>query len=237
MTDKCFRTEDLGELSQLASDDARRAHLAECPRCRADLAAYQAFMETVTLPGEADAEDARSRLAAALAEGICPVHAQPAESARAPEARPGRALRAIWRGLTCPALRPAWGLVAVVLLVVAAQQITHFGQRRDEPIVLRGPGSRAGEAVTASWERLADGGVRFTWMRVAGVERYSLALYRSDLSELDRIDAGTEQTLLLDAQAISRLAGTDSVLYWRLIGLRAGEEHARSTLGSLELRR
>ena len=237
MTDNCYRTEDLGDLIALSPSDPRRAHLAECPRCRADLAAYLAFMDPVALPGEADPEDARSRLAAALEEGILRVHPLQAESVREPAARPGQALRTFWRGLTRPVLRPAWGLAAVVLLIAAAQQITHFGQRRDEPIVLRGPQSAATEVVTTSWEQLDSGGVRFTWAPVAGAETYSIALYRGDLSELDRIDAGAEHTLLLDAQAIARLAAGESVLYWQLTCLHAGEECARSTLRSLELRR
>jgi hypothetical protein len=41
MGESCYSPEQLAELATLAADDPRRAHLENCPHCRALLAAYQ----------------------------------------------------------------------------------------------------------------------------------------------------------------------------------------------------
>jgi hypothetical protein len=261
MTDECYRSDELEELAATPPGDPRRAHLAECPRCRTDLAAYLAFMNPGPHPAEADPEDARTRLAAALEREILPAQSPHTGVVREPQQPPDHPVRAFWRSMTRPVLRPVWGLAAVVLLIVAAQQAVQFSRRAGEPIVLRGPAEAAAEAVTASMEMLDDGSVRFRWPPVTGAESYSIALYRGDLSQLDRFDAGAATTLLLDAQTIARLsgaatggavggavgsaaggaaggsAGGEPILYWRLLCLRGGEQYAHSTLGSLDVQR
>ncbi len=237
MTDRCYKTEEFGELAALPPDDPRRAHLADCPRCRADLSAYLAFLHPRELPTIADPEDARMRLAAALEREILSGHPSPGGSVRASGEQAGHRLRALWRTLTRPALRPAWGLAVVALLVVATQQIAQFSRHPSEPIVLRGPDGTVAAVVTATMEQLDDGSARFTWAPAPGAESYRIAFFRGDLSELETIDAGARNALLVDAPTVARLAAGEPVLYWQLVCLRGGEECGRSALGSLEWRR
>src|SRR5450432_2463452 len=106
-TQGCHSDEELGVLAGLPDADARLAHVAQCPRCSALLAEYRGFMSGETAPGARLAE-ADGRLAQALAAGMDAA----AYGARTPVQRPD----GWFARLFAPALRPALGLAAFVVL-------------------------------------------------------------------------------------------------------------------------
>ncbi len=65
MTPDCIPDEALAAFVAPGARDARREHLAGCPRCRARLASYLSFLQAEDVAG-ADPDDAGARLAALL---------------------------------------------------------------------------------------------------------------------------------------------------------------------------
>lgn len=221
MSHRCYEIEELGRLTQLAADDPQLRHLATCPRCRARLAAYRQFMQPDALPPEAQAERAQARLTAALEEAA--VAAPTTRMRRSP-------FESLITTLRRPALVPAWGLVAVLLLVWI---FAGDGLRNGEaPGVLRGEETARGRVILAAdADALSDGTLLLTWQPHAACEEYELLILGSDLAELRRIAVGSETEWVFDPAELEE----GETFYWRIVGLEDGEPVARSSLKPMDL--
>lgn len=196
------------------------AHVQGCPRCRALLAQHRAFLESeagTVAPTATQLADADAALAAALEREMSggrvapPVTASPRTLAAEPRA-------SWWQALFAPALRPAWGFAAV--LVVAGG--VYLSVRPD---VQRGE-VRGDSPVSASVTTLApvasEGAVTLSWEPVAGADHYDVVLLAPDLSEIGEPVRVSEPTYVLrhDALPAGVTAGTN--LLWQVTA-RAGE--------------
>jgi hypothetical protein len=243
MSDQCFRIEELAEVARLPVDDPRRAHLARCPRCRARLASYKAFMDSAELPEGADTADAKSRLSLAMQREIFGVHAAQIEAdasvsrstGRDSGASPEGPIRRLMQLLTMPALRPVWAVGVVALLVVVVHEALQPARVTQGPITLRGTDEGSGAAVAAEARVLEDGSILFSWNPITDADRYELVLYGADLSEIGRLDAGPANFLMLRPDARPEAARHGVGLFWRVLCLRGGDELVRSALGGVRI--
>lgn len=222
VTDECYRVEDLGEVIAAIRQGKRPGHLDACPRCRALLASYHAFLNPPDLPESGELEEVARRVAlpgAAAVAGATPTRE---------EARPG-IVHWVMRLLELPGFRPA---VAVGLVGLAV--IVYLGGRPDgtSPTpsrVLRGDGPGSGAAVTLLPPREAsDGGTILAWRAVPGADAYTLVLYRADLTTLDRRETPGDTTLVVPRAEMETLLAAGP-LYWQVVAKKSNAELMRST--------
>jgi len=219
---KCQPLEALEALRLLPTDDPRRAHLDDCPRCQALLESLDSFLAPDdAAPAEGDAARARTTLRAALATEM-------AAEAERPRARLWERLLATFRS------RPAWGVATALVVAAAVLLLQQWGQEAPRS-TLRGRAPVAGEGVVRLLGPLptADGGLQLRWGRVVGAQRYDVRLYRPDLTAIATLDAGVETSLTLGAEQLA--AAQDGTLLYKVIAYRGGDEIASSVVETLLL--
>lgn len=215
-TAECVEPEALDALLALAEGDPRRDHLRTCARCHALAESYALFLA----PADAheshvdDADRAFDALRARLLAG---------------EVSPALR-RSTWRDWFAPALRPAWALAALTVLVGGALVVSRL-QAPAPNHVLRGTTDQA--MTLAPPVALADGDVRLGWKGVPGADTYEVVFYSSTLDELDRAAAGAETSILLPAGRIPAVYEKGEILLYRIIASHGGDEVARSPVGTL----
>lgn len=214
MEERCLAIEDLEALPNLPADDPRRRHLETCAACRALAASYREFMTPGEPRPEGELRDARRQIGAALAKEM-----------DAP--RRGRGLVGWLDFLTRPALRPAWGMIAVLAVVLIGWSLWPTGGRMETDL-LRGNEDATTLQATASLEQ--DGRVVVTWLPVADATDYAIILIGEDLEDLARLNVGTVTSYVLPPEYTEGQA----TLLWRLVAYQDGEEMARSSLQALE---
>jgi hypothetical protein len=243
MTEPCHTLEELAAVAELPPGDPRRAHLDACPRCRASLRSYREFMEPAELPAEARSQWARERLAATLEREVAGSGAEPGLEFAGAGAAPSwertglgtvvqRALARLRSGGS-PALWPALAAVTVALLLVI---VMPSGVLRRAPTApaLRGPEGQARNTWGGAARLLDSGATVFTWREIPGPERFAVLLYGPDLGEIARFDAARDTFLIVPPAG--PLAGDGDrrmppgARFYRIVGLRGGEEYARSGL-------
>jgi hypothetical protein len=103
------------------------------------------------------------------------------------------------------------------------------------PPVLRGggPGARP-EVVLESPRVLPGGSLVLSWRPAEPpVDSYRVVLYDSTLFILSELAAGMDTQMVLAPEDLARY-GADASLFWRVLGLRGGDEAIRSGLELLE---
>lgn len=231
MSERCFEIEELARIAKLPADDPGRAHLTSCPRCRARLTVYEDFMRAEMDAEMANPQDADERLAATLQKEIFGAEELPVKARR-------HSRDMVWwqqlRDLfTKPALRPVWGVVAAVLVVLAVREIAfpdrvpESGQR-----VLRGTDERVSQYVTANVRFQTDGQVIFSWAANPESDRCEIAFYGTDLAEIGLLDGGPGTELRTSGDELPVKAGQAAV-FWRVIYLRNEDRIDQSPLVKL----
>jgi hypothetical protein len=208
-----LRPDELEDVLNARPQDPRQTHARECPRCGALLDTYRLYRAETPLASPAEVADADARLEAAfereLEAGAWPV----ASAAR--ESRPGRAVRSTpwWERLFHPAMRPAWGLAALALILASVLVWPRLRMPAGSGELRGGPSSGAGQvqihAVTVTGSTL-----RIEWGAWPGAEGYVVHFYSGDLQELGPPTAARETTMVLDQSRLPfALASADSVLF------------------------
>jgi len=225
VSEGCYPIERLGEIAELAADDPRRGHLANCPRCRARLAAYERFLSQEDPPKGLDLASAEARLASVLQAEI----GAGATPAAGPVARADDAV-----------VRPEWwrwsGMrwaAALAAMLAVAVGLTVFTDRSDDWLrepVLRGDEDAAAEAFAPTAETLDGGGVLLTWQAVPEAECYRVLLFGADLLEVARWETGVETELSLGPNELAK------AVYWRVVALRGGDTLQQAAVLKLGVR-
>jgi hypothetical protein len=224
MTDGCFRLDELESVLDLDPDDPRRRHLADCPVCRARLAAYRAFIaegppQAGSEPGRAEAE-LGVFLERMIRGGV--------------ETQTGDGFMARLRARRLPKriLVPGMAVAAaaVVILIIALHPFSNGDGRH--PASLRGVDSPTAVALSVQPAVVGEGTVTFSWTRLPGSDRYEVRLFDTKLELIARFEAGRDTSLVLRADVLPK---ADGPLFWRVMAFRGGDEIARSRLLSLDL--
>jgi len=240
----CLAPEDLENVRASASDDSRRVHARECPRCGALLAAYESYHEAREEAPRAEIDEAESRLNAFLAREIgadAPAAAPALVTAAAPGAAPAPAAaptpaplappRPAPRRLVFPAqaprftwIRPALGFAAILAVAGALWwPRTTLGPSR---VTLRGSGATA-PRIALETPVFASGRLTLDWAAYPGADRYEVRFYSSDLTELGRLTA-TDSKLAADAKSLPFAPDSARAVLVRVVALMGGAELASS---------
>lgn len=238
MNERCVTAEQLAGVLELPDSDPRRAHVRECPRCRALALAYQDFMLMAEpLPAGARPKDARKRLDTALSAAIL---VDAASRAAAPDrlaARPAPPQRRTpwWAGF---APRPAWAVVGLLLVLGAGAVWMFLPRDRVNPLVLRNDGSR--QRVDASFvlsppQTDGVGRWRLSWTPVQGADAYQVRFFSSDLEELAQIEPTPVVSITVTRDQLGANQAGGNVVLWRVIALLGGDAIATSPVGTIAL--
>jgi hypothetical protein len=225
----CIRPDDLDDVLALAEHDPRRRHLETCPACRSLIDAYALYGAAEAAPHEVSAAqlaDADRRLAQALEREIGPA----AATSRAPV----RERRESWlERLFQPTLRPAWGLAAVAVVLVAVS-LWPRTTGRDGEITLRQDGGASTEF--AIEHARADGErILVAWSAQPDAEAYRLRFYSADLTEVGRLDAGPAREVSLPRDSLGWVPQDPSrPLLVRVFALSGGDEIGASAAVPIE---
>lgn len=223
----CIRPDDLDDVLALAEHDPRRRHLETCPRCRSLVDAY-ALYGAEDAPREVGATqlaDADRRLSQALAREI---------GATAPSRVPAERRSDSWlERLFQPALRPAWGLAAVALVLVTVSLWPRTAGREGE-ITLRQDGGSSTEF--AIEHARGDGErIRVAWSAQPGADAYRLRFYSADLVEVSRLEAGPVREVSLARDSLGWVPQDPSrPLLVRVFALSGGDEIGASAAVPVE---
>jgi hypothetical protein len=226
----CFEPDDAGRVAALEASDPLRVHARECPRCRALLDAYAAFMaaEPAVVPA-AELADANARLSRAILSATArqgrggePVVERAASGA---EAADGPRPRGLLERLAHPAMRPAWAFVTVAI-VVAGVVLWPRAAGHDGTSALRGGSvAAAPDLRRAEW---SGDELRLAWAGAPGADAFELRFFSTALSELGRTGPYRDSTLVLALSSLPfRAAFGDSVVV-RVVALKDGDAVATS---------
>jgi len=217
---QCFEIEDLGGVIASIHGGRRPEHLDACPRCRALLASYRAFIDPPDVPEGSDVRAARNM----QVPGLPKYQESPSKESDLRDTAPRKPRLRF--GL--PWLRPIWAVGAVALLVLVFRQVGIETHKNEPSHVLRGDSQGTATVVEMlSPVRSTDGGLVLTWRPVPEADAYAVVFYATDLKETGRKRASGEARLVLPPDETPSSASQGPV-YWRVIALKAGSEIARS---------
>jgi hypothetical protein len=222
----CIRADDLDDVLALAERDPRRRHLETCPRCRSLVDAYALYRAADNAPHEAGAAqltDADRRLTQALEREIAPAAPVRAERRR----------DSWFERLFQPAMRPAWGLAAVALVLVTVSLWPRTAGREGE-ITLRQDGGTT-TAFTIEGARANGERIVVAWSEQPGAEAYRLRFYSADLVEVGRLDVGPVREVSLARDSLG-FVPQDPLrpLLVRVFALSGGDEIGASAAVPVE---
>ena len=227
MTNHCVDVEQIEGLLALSDDDPRRRHLDECPRCKAVLTSYLAFIEANTAAG-ADPDAAEARLAGYLetVTGFSP--SRRAETVAGNDGFVSKLTRALF-------LRPAWAAAALVVVAAGILWWSPWSQPervlRDTPQGVPG----AGIPLDLHAPQIQPGNfILLTWEPLEGAEEYQVRLYGEDLAEIVRFQPTEAPSLSLDRSKLPE--ETPAVVLWRVAALQDGDEIGISEPAPLQIR-
>jgi hypothetical protein len=231
---RCFSVEEIAGVESLEPNDPRRQHVESCPRCSVMRASYLRFLDPAIPAADRAFQDAERRLGSFLDRAV--ESGAPAETTGA-TGRPGGSwldrLREAWRA---PALRPAWALAGLAVLLAAGAVTLRLGGGGS--IVLRGSESpsagRAGVVQVESARALGGGSLELRWRALEGADAYRVEFYGADLAPWATREAGQALTLkLAPGDLPPDRVGQEAL--WRVVALRRGAEVGRSSLEPLRL--
>ena len=228
MSDGCYEIEDLDDLVAAVRQGTGPKHLDACPKCRALLASYRAFVDPPDVPGGSNVRVASEGLRLRVIANFPPGEGHTAETGSETARRP-------WLRIGIPWLRPVWAAGLVVLVAFAFWEIGLNANRSLPSHVLRGDGATESAIVQVLAPRdAADGGTVFSWRAVPGADAYAVVFYRADLSEVGRRQVAADTMLVVPAAELTALTAGEPI-YWQLVALKSGAEIGRSTPRALAL--
>jgi hypothetical protein len=235
MTSRCLTIEQLDRAGAWPDDDPRRLHIDNCPRCRALLASYRAFVEPSDAPPGADPAAAKRALAATLAHVIMrdPGSAPRFEALRGRVDARGRWAR-WWDG---PILRPALALAAGIMLTIGALELADLREPSAPDGVLRGePGAESAVVINATLEFDSAGTAHIRWDPLSIADAYRVVVFDATLQKVTDWEVGSATALAVDLRTDTRFSPRQGPLFWAVVASQNGDEIARSRLENLPQR-
>ncbi len=216
MKQDCIPIERFEEILALPPRDPMRLHLDDCPRCRARMTAFRAFLDPEPIPEGARVDDARRVLTAVIAR----------EASRSVRQGQSKGRLGFFDWFTGAAWRPALAMaVLLIAALIGGRIVTDDGGVR-QPVLRGGSESSAPAPPAASY--LSDGSLHLRWQPMEGAESYRVVFYALDLAQTGSlaIDGGTE-TIVTPERLGSLEAGGGSG-FVRIEALRGGDRIALS---------
>ncbi len=201
--ESCFDIRKIPDLAELPTEDPRRRHLAECPRCRGLAEAHALFLA----PGDtSDLED--------LAQADAELQGRLAETWALPSqaTSPLRGQRR-WLALAAVLAVCALGLTAGEVLRLRQGAMPRLGEN------LRG-----GDALSAVTVALQDNVLQFTWPDAPAADSYVFVFLGADLAETGR-RTGTQALLALPTVDLP-----DTTAFCQVFAVSRGDTVARSAI-------
>jgi len=225
--DSCIPIAEMESYAANPEGDRRFRHVASCPRCRALLASYHAFLKPEGLPAGADPGDAEANLTAFLDREVRG-RGRPVASSDAP----AKGVLSAWirRVFAGGRLRPALLAVCAVLVFFGIRQAVTTDFWREAPTVYRGPETNPVSGLAVRSQLLSDRSVILSWDAFPGADAYQVILYGDDLRERFRLDPAPALDLRLDSKNPETWRGTG---YWRVEALGERAVIGRSPLRAL----
>ena len=212
---KCIETERIAGVLALPDDHPERKHAESCPRCRALVDSYRAFIDAEPVEGSG-LEQVR---------GVLDAHIASEARRWMPDARPARAVW--WRTL----LRPAPLLAAGMVVIAAAWWFT----RSPEESITRGNAPQAQGFVASAAQVRGDGGIELSWTASPGADRYRVRIYGPDLHDLYLSEDVTGTSLVVPSAALSADLPRPVDLTWEVQARSGADILTVSTPGSIHL--
>ena len=215
---------DLAELLEAPEHDVRRRHVAECARCRAQLAAYAKFMAAPADRPGTNLADARQRLGAALEREF---RAEAPGAVRRPLEQRGP--EGWLRALLGPRPGPTWAAAAAVLVVGFVLASVYVVRRDRAEDTLRGatPGSADG-VVEIEPARTGPGTIELRWHGVRGADAYQVSLLATDLAPIATVSGTRDTVAVLRLRDLAPGVHPGDLLYGRVVAFRMGSPIAAS---------
>lgn len=219
MKTPCPALEDLPEIAAFPPSDPTRAHIDDCPRCRARLLAMEAFRAGPREVAGSRPDEARRALDAFIDREFCP---QP----RRVRTRP----RSTWNRWRIPTLIfvPAACVLLAILLIRPGEQ------REPERMILRGEAPRGALALHPVVVG-ESGTIAFSWTGNEGATGYQLRVYNADLEAVYRSAVTAETTLALSISQFEGVPRTGAPTIWRVAAYKGAREVQLSAVGTLDL--
>ena len=193
-------------------DDPRRTHMNDCPRCRARVTAFAAFMQIDPLPEGARLEEARRHLTASLRDEV--ERPSPSRKARTPFS---------WFRISGPIWKPALGLASLLLIVGIFLRVGSDRRIETGPVLRdAAPAASAGTPLMSGVS--AGGGMELRWREVPSAEGYRVHIYGSDLVELSVLEVRSDTSITLTPDRLAALALSGKPVIWRVGIVRNGDE-------------
>jgi len=223
-TSDCIAMEDLATVLDLGAGDPRYDHIQECPRCRALGREFEAFLSGRIEDLGSEGIAAEAQLTAKLKGALDHEFAQALEKKEPRRVPPGTLISSggwsWWFRWRRSLIVAGTGLAALTVFVI--------WPNRSADIVLRGEGPEtiSFPAATVSWIEDIPGRYEFTWNSKEGADAYDVIVYREDLTQIVRLEAGSRNSTSWEPDAS---AGHQPLL-WRVIGYFEGKAVFRSAL-------
>jgi len=223
MAGQCIKREELGQLLETGPADPRYRHVAECPRCRAELAMYRSF-----LAGNPElADTTREERLAERMHRIIQDSAATGGSSFAPDPTGRRFLRFGPR-------QSIWALAAVLVLFVAINRLPSL--TGDPVIRLRSSAPGAGAALAPVVKAAGEtGDLLLVWTPQPGADSYRIEILGSDLSVLRREAVAGAESFPVSSRMLNQLSSRSPALLWRVTALAEGRVLAVSSPQALDI--
>ncbi len=220
----CVLAAEIGDIPNLPDNDPKSVHVRECPRCRALLDSYLAFMSG---GNEADADRLveaenvlRDRIAAEIAR-TGDVGGSPVPKKRRPETR---GLRGVRRAL-----------LATAALLLVAVFLYNINEGDEREIRLRGEPKTSEQEWGWGDNRVgADGSLLLSWEPLASADEYAIDLYDTDLELLRRFGPYKKTSATISNDDIVAL-GSPRIILLRVVARRRGDDVSVSPTWSVAL--
>ncbi len=219
MANQCIALQEFEKLLNAQSDDPGFQHLKECPRCRADFAAYRSFMEGNSDLGDQLRED---QLAAVLRQTVLGQE-QSAENGFV-------LLKKKKQGISKSMTRNLLALAAVLAVFFS---FNYFQTPAGDPVVhLRGNSDPATSLLNPQTLSLGEG-IQISWSPIEGADHYQVEILSTGFKVLEKMDISSVTQVAITLEQQNLWKKSSPTLLWRVVALQGRQVIVQSPARAL----